>query len=114
MLSREILLMSKKLYRKIKQIVVEWPQQIMVDQVVAAEVVVVVCVGHHQEWVVDGDPWVVNQILVEVVAMEMVVIDLVAAAVVVAMEPVEIMLIDQDLMVVAMVVIWEEVVVVVA
>ncbi len=106
MLSKEILLMSKKLYQKIRQIVVEWQQQIMVDQVV-----VEVCVGHHQEWVVDGDPWVVNQILVVVVAVEAVVIALVVA-VAVATEAVEIIVADLDLMVV-MVLIWEEVVAVV-
>jgi hypothetical protein len=93
--------MSKKLYRKIKQIVGEWPQQTTVEQVVVA---VVVCVDHHQERVVDGDPWVVNQILVEVV-----VTDLVG---VVDMEPVEIMVVDLHLMVVVMVLISEELVVV--
>jgi hypothetical protein len=76
----------------------------MVDQVVAAEVVVVCVDHHHQEWVVDGDPWVVNQILVEVV-----VTDLVG---VVDMEPVEIMVVDLHLMVVVMVLISEELVVV--
>lgn len=92
--------MLKKLYQKIKQIVVEWQQQIMVDKVV-----VEVCVDHHQEWVVvavvavvDGALWEVNQTSVD----KVVVTDLVE----VVMEQVEIMVIVLHLMVVVMVVIW--------
>jgi hypothetical protein len=100
MLSKEILLMSKKLYRKIRQIVPEWLQRTMVVAVA------VVCVGHHREWVVDGDLWVVNPITVEVVAVEAVATDLVVVVAAVAMEQVEIIVVDLDLMVVVMVVIW--------
>jgi hypothetical protein len=104
---KETQLMLKKLYRKIRQIAVEWPNHITVVQ----EVVAVVCVDHHLEWVVveavaavDGDRWVVD--LISVVAAEVVVdIDQVAAAVV--MEPEEIMVIELRPMVVAdMGVIW--------
>jgi hypothetical protein len=101
MLSKEILLMSKKLYRKIRQIVPEWLQRTMVV------VVAVVCVDHHREWGVDGDLWVANPITVEVVAVEAVATDLVVVVVAaVAMEQVEIIVVDLDLMVVVMVVIW--------
>jgi hypothetical protein len=49
MLSKEILLMSKKLYRKIRQIVPEWLRLTTVDQVDAGVVAMVVCEVHHQE-----------------------------------------------------------------
>jgi hypothetical protein len=104
---KEIQLMSKKLYRKIRRIAVEWPNHIMVVQ----EVVAVVCVDHHPEWVVveavaavDGDRWVVD--LISVVAVE-VVADIDQVAVVVVMEPEEIMVVELRPTVVAvMVVIW--------
>jgi hypothetical protein len=112
MLSKEILLMSKKLYQKIKQIVPEWLRQIMVDVVAVEAVAKVVCVDHHQEQLGDGDLWVVNRILVEVPVIDLVVV--VVAAVAVAMELVEIMAVDRHLTAVVMVVIWvEEVTVVV-
>jgi hypothetical protein len=102
---KETQLMLKKLYPKIKQIVVEWHNHIMVVQ----EVVAVACVDHHHEWVVveaavvDGAQWAVDRILA--VAVEAIVdTDLVVAAA--AMEPVEIMVIEPHPMVVAMAVIW--------
>jgi hypothetical protein len=104
MLSKEILLMSKKRYQKIRQIVVEWLQATTVDHVV----VVAVCVDHHQERVVGGDLWVAIQILVEAVVVVTGLVGVVAEA----MELEEIMVIDLRPTVVVMVVIWEEVVLV--
>jgi hypothetical protein len=104
MLSKETLLMLKKLYQKIRQIVVEWLQRTMVDQEVVAAVV---CVDHHLDRVVDGDLWVANQISVEVVVTD-------PAAVVEATDREQIMAIDlRPMVVVVMVVKWEEVVAVV-
>jgi hypothetical protein len=103
--SKETQLTLKKLYQKIRQIVVEWHNHTMVVE----EVVVVVCVDHHPEWVVvegvavDGDRWAVDRIM-EAVVEELVDIDQVV--VVVVMEPAEIMVIELPRMVVATAAIW--------